>query len=78
MNNILKGKRILFFSAKAFGIPENIVSTLVKFGAIVDYYDERPANTFFVKAMIRINRNIIATYINKYHNSIIKEICLSR
>lgn len=73
MNNILKGKRILFFSAKAFGIPENIVSTLEKFGAIVDYYDERPANTFFVKAMIRINRNIIATYINKYHNSIIKE-----
>lgn len=69
----LKGKRILFFSAKAFGIPENIVATLEKFGATVDYYDERPANTFAVKALIRLNRNLIASYINMYHNKIICE-----
>lgn len=68
----LTGKRILFFSARAFGIPENIVSTMKMAGAIVDYYDERPANTFFVKAIIRTNRNIIANYINYYHNKIIE------
>jgi hypothetical protein len=69
----LKGKRILFFSSKLFGIPENIAETLKKFGAIVDFYDERPSNTFIVKAMIRINRNFIASYVNKYHNQIINK-----
>lgn len=69
----LKGKRILFFSAKAFGIPENIVKVMENAGAVVDYYDERPANSFFVKAMIRFNRNLIAYYINKYHSDIIKK-----
>ncbi len=68
----LKGKRILFFSAKAFGIPENIVDALKTFGAKVDYYDERPANSFIVKALIRINRNLIGAYINKYHFKIIE------
>lgn len=68
----LKGKRILFFSAKAFGIPENIVNSLENFGAKVDYYDERPANSFIVKALIRINRNLIGAYINKYHLKIIE------
>lgn len=69
----LKGKRILFFSAKAFGIPENIVKALENLGAKVDYYDERPANSFVVKALIRINRNLIGSYINKYHSKIIED-----
>lgn len=67
----LQGKRVLFFSAQAFGIPENIISAMRKMGAIVDYFDERPTNTFFVKALIRINRNLLAVYINKYHKRII-------
>ena len=67
----LHGKRFLFFSARAVGIPENIVSALEMSGAHVDYYDERPANTFLVKALIRINRNLIASYINSYHRQII-------
>lgn len=68
----LTNKRILFLSAKAFGIPEGIVDTLVKFGAQVDYFDERPANNFLTKALIRINRNLIGGYINKYHKRIIQ------
>lgn len=70
----LRGKRILFFSAKAFGIPENIILKLEEFGAIVDYFDERPANSFIVKALIRINRKLIAKYIDNYHKKIIYSI----
>ena len=70
----LSGKRILFISARAFGIPENIVDAMKAAGANVDYFDERPSNSFFVKALIRINRNLIATYINKYHNKIIEAV----
>lgn len=41
-------------------------------GAHVDYFDERPANTFLVKALIRINRNLLSRYIDRYHTKIIK------
>lgn len=67
------GKKILFFSAQAFGIPENIVSSILKKGGEVDYFDERPANYFLVKALIRINRKFIAHYIDAYHKKIIEE-----
>lgn len=69
----LKGKSILFISSKAFGIPENIIKELINLGAIVDYYDERPANNFLTKALIRINRILVAPYINFYYNKIIKQ-----
>ncbi len=65
----LKNKRILFLSARTFGIPENITQTMEALGATVDFYDERPANSFIVKALIRINRNLIAGYINRYHKN---------
>lgn len=67
----LKGKKVLFFSAKAFGIPENIVKCMEENGASVDFFDERPANSFLIKALIRINRNLIGPYINRYHKNII-------
>lgn len=69
----LKGKRILFLSASLFGYQTEIKKTLEHKGGIVDYFDERPANTFFVKAMIRINRNFLAGYIDKYHKQIIEQ-----
>lgn len=67
------GKKILFFSAQAFGIPENIVASILKKGGEVDYFDERPANYFLVKALIRLNRKFIAHYIDAYHKKIIED-----
>ncbi len=67
------GKKVLFFSAQAFGIPENIVATILKKGGEVDYFDERPSNYSLVKALIRINRKFIAHYIDSYHRKIIEE-----
>lgn len=69
----LQGKRILFFSAHLFGYQNDIRLAMESVGAIVDYYDERPANNFLVKWVIRINRNLLAGYINHYYNKIIKE-----
>ncbi|MBD5267201.1 MAG: hypothetical protein HDS41_03285 [Bacteroides sp.] len=67
----LTGKKILFIAPKYFGIPEKIQSKLIELGASVDFFDERPGNSFLTKALIRINRNLIAGYINKYHSKII-------
>lgn len=70
----LKGKSILFIAPRLFGIPEVIIETLEKREAEVVYFDERPANSFLVKAAIRINRNLIGYYINRYHRDIIEGV----
>lgn len=69
----LKGKRILFLTADFFGYNKEIYTVMVNKGVLVDYFDERPANTFIVKAMIRVNRNLLARYIDNYHRRIIEE-----
>lgn len=70
---LLKGKNILFFSASLFGYQDEIVRGLKHTGATVDYFDERPANTFLVKALIRINRNLLSGYVDRYYNRIIEQ-----
>lgn len=69
----LDNKRVLFLSVSFFGYQAEIKRAMERMGAIVDYFDERPANTFFVKAMIRVNRNFLAGYIDKYHKRIIDQ-----
>ena len=69
----LKGKRILFFSTFFFGYETFIKSTLEGMGAIVDSYNERPDETVITKAMIRINRDIIAKKVDTYHRKIFLE-----
>lgn len=67
----LENRNILFFSAQAFGYQNEIRAEMERMGARVDYFDERPANSFAVKAAIRINRNLLARYIDRYHARII-------
>ncbi|MBD5329866.1 MAG: hypothetical protein HDS03_08315 [Bacteroides sp.] len=67
----MEGKRVLFISNRNFGIQQMIQQTLEKKGAVVEFFDERPANTFFVKAAIRLNRHLLGFYVNRYHRDII-------
>ncbi len=68
----LKGKRILLLTASFFGYQFEIKKAFERLGAHVDYFDERPANTFMVKALIRIDRKLLAGYTNRYHGDIIE------
>jgi hypothetical protein len=43
-------------------------------GAQVDYYDERPSNTVFSKALLRINRNFVTIQIKNYYEKIFADI----
>ena len=70
----LKGKKILFFCVQSFNLEKDIVKQLEKHGALVTYFDERPANNNFTKGMIRINRNFLQKKINKYYKNILKSI----
>jgi hypothetical protein len=69
-NRILEGKRILFIAARFFGYEDEISGRLRYWGAEVDYYDQRPSNSFLTKALIRINNKILSRRIERYYAQI--------
>lgn len=71
----LKGKKILFFCVQAFNLEKDIVKQLEKHGALVSYFDERPANNNFTKGIIRIKRNFLKNQIKRYYKNIFNQIC---
>lgn len=70
----LEGKFILFISPAFFGYEKAIKNRLIEWGALVDYFDERPANSFWTKGLIRLNRRFLSYRITHYYNSIIQSI----
>ena len=67
----LEDKKILFISVKFFNYEDIIKTQLENLGAEVDWFDERPSNTVFTKAMIRVNKKLISTSINDYFKKVI-------
>ncbi|TLP80762.1 capsular biosynthesis protein CpsH [Maribacter sp. ACAM166] len=65
-------KKILFFSANFFGYQNEITSKLESLGAEVHSYDERPKNSFFYKAMIRLDKRLLKRKLEEYYCKIIK------
>ena len=74
LSDKLKGKKILFICVQTFNLEKEIIKKLQQHGAIVTYYDERPANNNFIKGIIRINRNLLRTKINNHYKNILKDI----
>lgn len=68
----LKGKKILFISAKFFGYESEITNKLLSLGATVDWYDQRPSNSFLTKVLIRLNNRFLARGIRNYYHNIIE------
>lgn len=71
--NNLAGKRILFFPTYTYGYENHIKEAMEDLGAKVDVFDERPDETFLTRALIRINRDLMAQKINRYHESILEK-----
>jgi hypothetical protein len=68
---MFKGKNVLFFSASFFGYQFEVRDKLTSFGARVDFFDERPKNTFWYKALIRFDKRILIKQIERYYQGII-------
>lgn len=71
---MLTGKNILLISVKFFNYEVLIKKELEKMGATVALYDERPSNSFFSKAIIRIKKEVYKTKITSYYQKIMKEL----
>lgn len=71
MKNLV-GSKILFICPRFFGYEQEIERELVKLGAAVDFYDERPFSASIYKIFNRINfKFFIRKKICKYYDSIL-------
>ncbi len=68
----LSGKRILFIAPMFFGYEKLIKDELERKGALVDYFNDRPDNSFLTKSLVRIDRRLLAKKTNRYYENIIK------
>lgn len=68
----LTGKRVLFIAPMFFGYEKLIKGELEAKGALVDYFNDRPDNSFLTKALIRIDRRLLAGKTNRYYEQVIE------
>jgi len=74
MKKDLKDKTILLIDAKFFGYELEIKSMLENMGAEVDFYNERPNDSFLTRVIIRVGlKTFITSQINKYYNHLVIE-----
>lgn len=66
--------RALLIMPNFFNYPEIISKELENKGYIVDCFDDRPSTSGIVKAIIRVNRNLIHHYIEKYFNKMMETV----
>lgn len=71
---MLQGKNILLISIKFFSYESLIKNELENMGSTVDLFDERPSNSFFSKAIIRVKKEMYSVKIKQYFNEIIEKI----
>jgi len=74
MESRLFKKRILLICPKFFNYHMEIIQSLEQMGAYVDYFDERPSNSVVSKALLRIDKRLIAHKISSYYKNIVKTI----
>ncbi len=69
-----KDKKILLFAPKFFGYEVEVANKLRELGAQVDYFDERPGNDFWTKALLRVNKMILTKKTDAHYKSIIENV----
>jgi hypothetical protein len=72
--NFFDNKSILVLSVKFFNYENLIRDALITLGAKVDLFDERPSNSFYSKAIIRLKRDLYQRNIDKHYQNIISVI----
>lgn len=71
----LVGKRVLFIAPMFFGYEKLIKAELELKGASVEYFNDRPDNGFWTKALIRVDRRLLARKTDVYYRNIIESTC---
>ena len=64
--------KLLLIMPRFFNYPELITEELNNIGYDVDFFDDRPSTNAWVKAAVRINKNLIRGYIQKYFKRVME------
>lgn len=67
-------KELLLIMPRFFNYPELIIDELNQLGYEVDFFDDRPSSNAWIKAIIRINKNLIKGYIKRYFDKVMKTV----
>ena len=66
--------KMLLIMPDFFDYPQIISEELENMGYEVDVFNDRPSNNAIVKAILRINKDLITFYVKKYFDEIMKKI----
>lgn len=69
-----KKKKLLLIMPQFFDYPQVIIEELRGMGFEVDFFDDRPSTNAWVKAIIRINKNLIYKYISDYFENMMDTV----
>lgn len=69
-----KSKKLLLIMPRFFNYPQLICAELENMGYETDFFDDRPSTNPWVKAAIRINKDIIKGYIRKYFEKVMETV----
>lgn len=67
-------RKLLLIMPNFFDYPQAICEELENMGFEVDCFDDRPSTNGMVKAIIRVNKNLIGKYINRYFEKVMKTV----
>ena len=70
-------KNVLFISTTFNSYYKSIICEFEKKGYAVDWFSDRPSNSIFTRALIRVNKNILKNKIKKYEQEILQR-CISK
>ena len=66
--------KLLLIMPKFFNYPKIITEELNRMGYEVDFFDDRPSTNAWIKAAIRINKNLVGKQIKKYFKKVMQTI----
>lgn len=66
--------KLLLIMPRFFNYPELITEELENMGYEVDFFDDRPSTNAWIKAAIRINKNMIGRYIKQYFEEMMNTV----
>ena len=67
-------RKLLLIMPNFFDYPQAICEELENMGYEVDCFDDRPSTNGMVKAIIRVNKNLIGQYIKRYFEKVMKTV----
>lgn len=69
----MEKRKILYIGTPIFNYHKKIISEFELMGYSVDFYNDRPSESSVVKGLLKIKKNLMNSFIEKYFNKILTE-----